>query len=685
MANMIARLGVVLGLDSAEFVRGIESASRKLEQFEQAVGKYGAAAAAALTAASFAALRYADEMVDVAKANDVAVDSVVKLSNALALSGGKAEDVSKIFASFSNFVDKAADGSLEAQKSFAKIGVSLKDLGQLSSTELFDKTVRALAAIEDPITRNAKAMEMLGKAAKGVDIRELLTQMEEGKAIADEQAKSLEKAAEVYDVITKSGRQFMLMLATELGTPLKASIDYFREMTSEVFSFGTGFKTVFQTVAVLAANTGFVIKQIVGDMVALGRVIVAFQTFNYKDVPKILSEAMGRAESDRARLDQFERTVMGTSDLRRGLDDPRIVGSGGSTGRTVTPGRDPEVEARAREAERKAKEAQRERERIEKYILARQQEALRLQEQSNTEAIEYGDKLQKNGIALYDMQKAETQRLGLEKQLLEIEMNRGKLLPEQVQYQKDMAMLYKEHQDNLQKIYNAEISREERERANRQETENYYRRLELAQQKLDQAMEKRRGSFEEGFMGKMQEFFRDVPTQMELGAQAFDSVMGNMSRAIDNFTRTGKLSFKELTRSIIQDLIRIQLQSQMTSIFKTFIGSIFGGGIRGTGLNSVGATGGYNSLAAFADGGSIGQGQPALVGERGPELFVPRSAGTIVPNHALSGGGITNVTNNYIQAIDVQSFEQRLLGSSNTIWAANQYAQKSLATGRGRT
>jgi lambda family phage tail tape measure protein len=678
MANMIARLGVVLGLDSAEFVRGIESASRKLEQFEQAVGKYGAAAAAALTAASFAALRYADEMVDVAKANDVAVDSVVKLSNALALSGGKAEDVSKIFASFSNFVDKASDGSLEAQKSFAKIGVSLKDLGQLSSTELFDKTVRALAAIEDPITRNAKAMEMLGKAAKGVDIRELLTQMEEGKTLADEQAKALEKAAEVYDLITKSGRQFMLMLATELGTPLKATIDYFREMTGEVFSFGNGFKTVFQTVAVLAANTGFVIKQIVGDMVALGRVIVAFQTFNYKDVPKILSEAMDRAQSDRARLDQFERTVMGTGDLRRGLDDPRIVGRSGAVGRAVTPAKDPEAEKRAREAERL-------REKMEKYVLQKQQDALKVQEQINVEAIQYSDQLQKNGLALYDMQKAEMQRLGLEKQLLEIEMNRGKLLPEQVQYQKDMAMLYKEHQNNLQKIYNAEISREERERANRQETENYYRRLELAQQKLDQAMEKRRGSFEEGFMGKMQEFFRDVPTQMEIGAQAFDSVMGNMTRAIDNFTRTGKLSFKELTRSIIQDLIRIQLQSQMTSIFKTFIGSIFGGGIRGTGLNSVGATGGYNSLAAFADGGSIGQGQPALVGERGPELFVPRSAGTIVPNHVLGGGGTTNVTNNYIQAIDVQSFEQRLLGSSNTIWAANQYAQKSLATGRGRT
>lgn len=28
-----------------------------------------------------------------------------------------------------------------------------------------------------------------------------------------------------------------------------------------------------------------------------------------------------------------------------------------------------------------------------------------------------------------------------------------------------------------------------------------------------------------------------------------------------------------------------------------------------------------------------------MVGERGPELFVPRSRGTIVPNHALGGNG----------------------------------------------
>ena len=40
----------------------------------------------------------------------------------------------------------------------------------------------------------------------------------------------------------------------------------------------------------------------------------------------------------------------------------------------------------------------------------------------------------------------------------------------------------------------------------------------------------------------------------------------------------------------------------------------------------------------------------------------------------------------YINAIDTKSFEDRLYGSSNAIWAANQYAQnKNLATSRSRT
>ena len=97
-----------------------------------------------------------------------------------------------------------------------------------------------------------------------------------------------------------------------------------------------------------------------------------------------------------------------------------------------------------------------------------------------------------------------------------------------------------------------------------------------------------------------------------------------------------------------------------------------------TGQFGVGPTG-------FANGGDPPVGRASIVGERGPELFVPRTAGTIIPNHALSSLGGSQVVNNYnIQAIDVKSFEDRIMGSNRAVWAANTYANKTLALGQGR-
>jgi phage-related minor tail protein len=159
-------------------------------------------------------------------------------------------------------------------------------------------------------------------------------------------------------------------------------------------------------------------------------------------------------------------------------------------------------------------------------------------------------------------------------------------------------------------------------------------------------------------------------------------VFRNMEQAIEQFVRTGKLSFKDLARSIIQGLLEIELKAQFMYLFNSAKSS--GGGL----LNSVGSFI-FKSILGLASGGPVQANTPYLVGEKGPELFVPTGSngGTIVPNHKLrtGGGGETYITNNYINAIDTKSFEDRLMGSSTAIWAANQYANKSLAVGRGRT
>ena len=71
-------------------------------------------------------------------------------------------------------------------------------------------------------------------------------------------------------------------------------------------------------------------------------------------------------------------------------------------------------------------------------------------------------------------------------------------------------------------------------------------------------------------------------------------------------------------------------------------------------------------IFGFANGGRPPVGQPSIVGERGPELFVPDSAGTIIPNEKL--GGQQNVNVNFtINAVDTRGFRTLLRSERGTI------------------
>lgn len=665
MANMIARLGVVLGLDTAEFNKGIEAAGKKLEQFSQTAEKFGKVGATALVAASAAALQYADDIADVAKANDVAIGTVLKLSNALANAGGKAGDSGKLLASFTKFIDDAAGGSAEAQKTAKMLGVSLQDLGKLSEEELLNKVVKNLGSMEDSVTRNAKAMDVFGKAAKGVDFVALAEDMGKANKLTDEQAIGVQQAADAYDMLAQNARDTMLVLSAALGPVLKTTLDYMKDIKGETNLLGQIFKTVFQTVAVLGANVAFVFKGIADELV-----------HTYQNAKILVTEGIDAAilankkydayrNSQRQNLDFFESQIMGTSYGRSGVDERRTDNKSpaASAGRKVT-------EARNKDAE----EAERRR--------------LKMIADLNREAQKYAKLLfdiEGQEVAAYTKEskriEQEQRQLEIKNQLLFIDQKTMDMRSEDAKLTRDLYLSEQKRLDAIQEINRNNLldkdAKEQliaRENALADATERYLR----AQNQAVKAQ--REGTGEQGFFKEGAKFFRDLPTELENGAKAFQSVMGNMESALDNFVRTGKLSFKSLARSIIQDLIAIQLRASATGLFKSLFGMYAGGGF-GTG-NAFG----NQDLGGFlADGGSANANTPYVVGERGPELFVPRSSGTVIPNHALAGaGGSTNITNNYINAIDTKSFEERLYGSSNAIWAANQYANKSLAVNRGR-
>ena len=150
MAN-IASLGVVLGLDSAEFTSGIDKAEKLLDGFqEKLIELAGIAAFAQMTAK---AMEFANSIEKTARANDVATASVLQLSEALAKNGGEADDTSRIYSGFTQKLESAVQGNLKVQNSFAKIGVSLNDLRTLSEQDLFEKTISGLAKMSDSASR----------------------------------------------------------------------------------------------------------------------------------------------------------------------------------------------------------------------------------------------------------------------------------------------------------------------------------------------------------------------------------------------------------------------------------------------------------------------------------------------------------------------------------------------------
>ena len=157
-----------------------------------------------------------------------------------------------------------------------------------------------------------------------------------------------------------------------------------------------------------------------------------------------------------------------------------------------------------------------------------------------------------------------------------------------------------------------------------------------------------------------------------------DTVWKDMTSALDEFVNTGSINFSKLTQSILQDLLKIQLKKQALALWESASG---GGGVMG--LVSAGI-----KMLGFADGGDPPVGVPSMVGENGPELFVPKTAGTIIPNHMLKSndsGPTINYNGPYIanmSAIDTQSGAAFLAKNKQAVWATYQSANRSVPMSR---
>lgn len=124
---------------------------------------------------------------------------------------------------------------------------------------------------------------------------------------------------------------------------------------------------------------------------------------------------------------------------------------------------------------------------------------------------------------------------------------------------------------------------------------------------------------------------------------AFNAVGMSVNDAFKGMLTAGmswKDGMKGVIQSVIDELWRVFVVQQIVGMVSKTVGGMFGAPVSGGGSSAFNSA--FAEFGTRAIGGSVTSNTPYLVGERGPELFVPGGNGTIIPNKNMGGGSSGN-------------------------------------------
>jgi len=637
MANVIAGLAAQLSMDTTEFRKGISEAKNSLQELKEYLPE--ALSIAGFLEATKAAMEFSNKIVETAKSNEVAISSVLELSKALEENGGNAQNVSTIYAGFTNKIESAAQGSAKAQEAFSRIGVTLNDLRNLSEQDLFAKTVAGLANMKDSAERNGIAFQVLGKSIRGVDLVGLNETLHENKGEFDKYSESVAMAHELSLKLEAASRQLSLSFTEAVIPSLSKLYDSLSKTSTISKFFFEILRDTAEVLAILIKDSVTLVEVFIKQIQMLGQVTSDFAHFDFKKA-----------------LEDYKATQAEVTKMFE--DDAKFQAE--ILDRTV----------KTNEAHKETANSQRE------VVASNAKQIGQIKLLGEAYAAQ---------LSLMDQQIEEKERMnGLSAKEKEVQDAINKVLDQQTKA--------------LDNINQKKIAAQQLPASQRGGVLNELSRQEdaiktLTQLEIDTTTQRvkriqdEQNTFAFGWDKAYKQYAENAVNYATIGQTAFTSVTNAMGSALDQFVANGKVSFSSLATSIISDLMKIWLKMQATQLLSMGLGfgkSLFGGAGGGANLSSI-----VNMTGGMADGGNPPVGMATLVGERGPELFIPNQSGTIIPNNqlgSLGGGSPQNVFNGpYIasmSAIDTQSATQFLASNKMAIWSANQSASRSIPASR---
>jgi hypothetical protein len=189
--------------------KGLGEAGQKLQKVGLAFGAFGGAVVGAFGAAFNSFTKAGDALQKMSLRTGIAVESLQELGYVAKLSDTSLEEMQSSVKKLQTGITEASEGNAKYASTFEKIGLDINDLKKLNPEEQFMKTAAAIAEIENPTERAARAVALFGKS--GVSLLPMLSQGAEGVDKLRQEAhkfnhtissKTADMAAEFQDSLT---------------------------------------------------------------------------------------------------------------------------------------------------------------------------------------------------------------------------------------------------------------------------------------------------------------------------------------------------------------------------------------------------------------------------------------------------------------------------------------------------
>ena len=614
----LGQLVVSLSMDTAKFVGAASKSQQHMLRLAGQAGKMGAAIGAAMTAAAGGAAAFVKSAIDAADATAKAaqaagtsVEAYSQLAYAAELSGVSADGLGTALKKLAKGAADARAGTGEAKDAFRAMGISVTDsAGALKSQEqLLSEVADRFATYADGAEKTALAQRIFGKS--GAEMIPLLNSGSAGIAKMREEAIALGvsintstgKAAERFnDNLTRLGsvaKGLANRVAQQLLPTLVAMTDRLVEAAKSSGILDQAARAAANGVRLLV-SVGVVVTAVFRTLgQAVGGVFAAIAQL----VDGRWREAWSTAQSV---VFDFADNVRSAVETVREIWDTEanaVATSAPEAGKKMAA----PIIATAAEAKKQGKAIERIVDQVESRLAAMQFE---IDTQGASDRVRKLIELTRMGASAEQLQRyldlaaaQEQYRLTVEA-AAEADRRRNELLAEGARLTEQLRTPVEQYGDTIMQLN--ELLNE-----GAISWETYSRAIEAAQQKLTDATKKT----------------DTLADNARRAAERIQDALGDsLASALDG-------NFKDIFRNFAKMLSRMVAEAAAADIMR----SLFG---RGTGGNVAGLMSGF--LGMFrANGGPVKGGSSYIVGERGPELFMPSTSGYIVPNHQL--GGSTSV------------------------------------------